>query len=152
MANIQILPFTIQDTEKVYDIQCISYPTYLWEDISTFESIIRHGLSWAAYDNDRMVAYMLCHLSSGPSALNTVEYDDKLPTSLFIHDVAVTPFYRNKGISRLLIEKITEPCNLLSIPESVSFWEKHGFLYKKQTLDQRIVNSYKRGVLWMERK
>ena len=52
-----------------------------------------------------------------------------MPSCLFIHDLCILDSYRKMGLSKLLLEPIknTKYLSLVSVNNSIAFWEKHGF-------------------------
>lgn len=96
---------------------------HLESDIAMFEDIIKQGYSYAAYENGRLVGVVIA---------------EKKHNSMWITEIVVADFCRNKGIGSLLLGKLTEVVERESINcieletqsinyPAVSFYRKKGF-------------------------
>lgn len=115
------------------------YFPLLWEDSEAFVLKLRlfpQGC-FAYLDENIIVGYAFGHPWTSDRIVALGEYITlpEKPDIYYIHDVAVNPKYRAKGIGRALVEKeLTlakelgfEKTMLVSVLNSEMFWEKFGF-------------------------
>jgi GNAT superfamily N-acetyltransferase len=93
---------------------------------------------WIAEVDGQPNGYLLSHpclLDNPPKLDMMIGYIPQNPDCYFIHDIAVNPFFKGKGIGRILCDKaklLAKEYNLtnialISVQNSHPFWEKMGF-------------------------
>ena len=140
MNNFTLRKLTQSDLPTVMHIQQSAYPPALWESSVLFEhklSLFPVGCLGVVKDNI-FCAYLFCHpwKINQYIALNTTTIT--LPAdvdSLYLHDLAVYPSFRNYGIARQMITHCftladslhLKNITLVAVNNSTQFWAKFGF-------------------------
>lgn len=133
---------------KILYLQSLCYPIELQESKETIQAILDNNESYFAYDKDILIGYLLCHYTSKPVKFNEYQLTGDI---LFIHDLAIHPDYRHKKVATNLLQNITKPCMILSLPEAYKFWRKMGFIEVEESLDPEIEESYGYKVILMKK-
>jgi len=132
------------DLEEVIEVQRSAYPGALIESPASFAMKLEVWPSGAlgAFDGRDMIAYLFCHpWTAGEVApLDALELALPEPPSCFyVHDLAVRADRRGQGVGdRLAAEavRIAEArslsCALVAVLDSRPFWERHGFVPKRE--------------------
>lgn len=123
----------------------ILYPPEYWESHESFKKRLDQfpeGCLSCTNDKDEIVGYMFCHPWDDtfvPLDFREFKIPDK-PTCLYIHDVAVIPSWRNKGIAshflfaakEISIKYNYKYIKAISVLDSLSYWINHGFKHVKE--------------------
>ena len=133
-------PMVEADLDKVMDIQFRAYLPEFREKRQVFEEKLHRFPSgcWIAEIDGQPVAYLFSHpwMIDVPPLLDSLIGDiPEKPDCYFIHDLAVDPRFKGKGIGSELFSKAGESaseCNLdkmalVSVQNSRGFWSKFGF-------------------------
>jgi Acetyltransferases len=137
---MKIRKLTLEDLCKIFLIQSKCYSKNFIESIETFKRLIEiypEGCIGAEID-DIPVGYIFTHpwIRSSVVKLNGKELNlPKEPDCMCIHDMAVDPEFRGRGIGKTLFGEALELCkradykmiDLVSVQKSQTFWEKLGF-------------------------
>jgi GNAT superfamily N-acetyltransferase len=133
------------DLAEVIRVQLDAHPATLVEPPEVFAQRIAMFPRGAigAFD-DELTAYLFCHpwtidevamLHHAPTML-----PDR-PTCLYVHDLAVHPSYRGRGLADRLVDEAKKIAADMSLPlaavavnRSERFWERHG-LARRRELD-----------------
>jgi GNAT superfamily N-acetyltransferase len=113
-------------------LQRLVYPRYLWEPVKKIEDLVwdHHTRVWLLHG---LELRGLCHLV-GYMVVMDIAGDAK-----FIHDLAVLPEFRGRGLGKSAVQRVQQrseqshSLHLVSLPESVCFWERQGFQASKPT-------------------
>ena len=127
----------------IFDIQKQVYNETLQENRKVIESILYYKMSYILELDDIPIGYILIHPWSNleiPPHLNTIIPQDIESSCLFIHDLCILEKYRKMGFAKILLESIKNIIyiSLVSVNDSVSFWEKQGFQIAKSQPDISI--------------
>jgi len=138
MLNIR--PMNYSDLDAVMKIQSMAYIPQYCESREVYEDKFAKYPDgcWVAEIDDYVVGYVISHpyLLDSPPKLDAVMDDiPQNPDCYFIHDVAINPEYKGKGIGSALCEKAKSLAKernlpnmaLISVQDSHPFWEKMGF-------------------------
>lgn len=141
--GVEIRPIRDADWPALDRLQRECFPPTAVEAQADLQTIVRHAPDFcflAARDGEP-VAYLLAH----------PWIDDDLPpiqaplpgvppgaTSVFVHDLAVSPSARGRGIARILTHRLLETAgrlglrhgSLLAVQGSRTFWEAFGFVVR----------------------
>jgi GNAT superfamily N-acetyltransferase len=128
-----------EDLPGIMRLQLASYEASLREPASLFEEIIRASPDscFASEHEGAMDGYLLTHpiphgfvnFGGGPPPLSGFE------TELYLHDMCVSPSYRNRGVGRRLFEALNAyleserftKITAVAVQDSEKFWQKCGF-------------------------
>lgn len=127
-----------EDLPGIMQLQARSYDVSLHEPVALFESILTLSPTTcftASYDED-LAGYLLTY----PVPDTYKEFGKQLPavtggeTTLYIHDLCVSPEQRGKGIGRLLYEGVIETLGTIkvkkivavAVQDSAAFWQRCG--------------------------
>lgn len=147
MLNIRLM--TPEDIAAVIAIQATCYGPDAIENESIFRA--RLGVSahsaWVAEDERGVCAYLVAY----PSQLGKVtplgsNFDiPKKPTTLYLHDLAVSQRVAGQGVGSRLVHFGLESgrrlglatSSLVSIQDSGAFWRRHGYTPWNQLNEQQ---------------
>ena len=137
---IDIRPMNNGDLDAVMKIQSMAYVPEYCESREVYEDKFAKFPDgcWIAEMEGHVVGYVISHpyLLSNPPKLDKVMDDiPQNPDCYFMHDVAINPAYKGKGIGSALCEKAKSLARehgllnmaLISVQDSHPFWEKMGF-------------------------
>jgi GNAT superfamily N-acetyltransferase len=124
----------------VMEAQRLSYVSSLHEAEEVFASrrkIFKRGCL-GCFEHDRLLAYVFCHPWVFDSIVplgKKLSFIPESPTCLYIHDLAVIPEARHRGLATELLKAvfaIADGLNLkkyclVAVQGSEEFWIKHGF-------------------------
>jgi len=143
---MDVRPLTSEDLDQVLAIQVMVYPPGLQENAATFRdkfSLKPAGL-FGVFDGDGgLGGYILSHpWRAGrvvPLGLARTVLPEKADC-LYIHDLAVRPSFRGRGIARMLVNRIFEfgdglsfdTYTLVAVQGSEPFWSRFGFRIMKK--------------------
>lgn len=133
-----------EDLPAIHAVQCESYPPSHHETIEVYSSIIKHGISHvvAADENGPVIGYCLVQYlphPSEPPPLNEAATDLSITASrehVFIHDCAVSPAHRSRGIASKLVNEVIEQfrasttassLTLIALEGAGEYWLSKGF-------------------------
>ena len=129
---------TLTDIPSLMRLQQTSYPPWLNEDTSVFDTIIAKGISVENQQPNRVIGYMLVHCITDP-CLPPPSLNGDIPTDdskhIFVHDTVVEPSYRRMGVGSRMFDTVFSECksrgaksvSIVSLPDSIYFWSKQGF-------------------------
>lgn len=137
---MKIRPISGEDLKQVLDIQIEVYPPGLQENAATFEdkfSLKPSGI-FGAFLEDVLCGYILSHPWSADRVVPLGLARTVLPAKadcVYIHDLAVRPSHRGRGIARLLVDRVFEfggslslgTYTLMAVQSSEPFWSRFGF-------------------------
>lgn len=144
-------------------IQAQSYQSGILED----EAVLRSKWQSAPEqnvvcvdDHNTILGYLLNHPwhTDEPPGLHE-SLDAGLPVkSWHLHDLAISPAARGKGVAHLLVQHVMEQVqriavssvSLIAIQGSTSFWSRYGF--EAQTAAAASSDSYGDDAVWMKRQ
>jgi len=142
---LAVRSLTASDLPQVMEVQRSAYVDALLESEASFASKLRLPGSGArgAFDDGTLSGYLFCHpwTVGTPVPLNASDlalpHD---PDCLYIHDLAVRADRRGRGLGdRLVVEALglaersgLRACALVAVQVSRPFWERHGFLARKE--------------------
>lgn len=127
-----------RDAFDVFELQNICYEPSMRERLEVFESILYNGggMSYVATNGDSIVGYLLAHtwrtIERPPDLDAIVDSVCEQVRCVFIHDLAIAPDWRGRGIAKCLFERLASKANgfpivLVSVNDSARFWEGFGF-------------------------
>lgn len=153
-TDLRLRPLTHNDVEACMTIEAASYPPPVCEGADLFRAYLRRHASycWVAVDEPEpliegvVVGYVLCmraRFCDAPVALMTSK--TKSSTSkgkadtLYLHDMAVAPSYRQRGVGRVLqhaVLDLTRVDNLQTVTLTAvcgawDYWARRGFVTVK---------------------
>jgi ribosomal protein S18 acetylase RimI-like enzyme len=128
------------DLTRVQEVQRKAHPSALVEPSEVFARRIYLFPSGAlgAFDLNELAAYLFCHpwtLGEAPPLHDAGIVLPNRPTCMYIHDLAVRPQDRSRGLAERLVtealsiaDKMSLPCALVAVGDSEAFWEGRGFV------------------------
>lgn len=124
----------------VAELQLVAYQPLYHEDQDVLESrlAVGPGLCWGAFEGGKLIAYILSHPwpPASPPAIGTrLEAPAAGLDNWFIHDLAMGPEARGKGVGRALAEAATQAAraaglvrgDLIAVQGAWAFWRKMGY-------------------------
>jgi ribosomal protein S18 acetylase RimI-like enzyme len=149
----------LTDVPSLMRLQRASYPSWLNEDVSVFDTIIAKGRSVVAVENQppyRVVGYMLVHCVTDPDTPPSLNGDIPITDSkhIFVHDAVVEPSFRRMGIGSQMVDAVfarceaigTESVSIVSLPDAIEFWSRHEFAPCTNPVS---ISSYGHGAVYM---
>lgn len=138
--NIQIINATLEDLERITQIQATCYDAEFIEDPRAFATKLMASSEtcWLALSNWQTVGYLVSvpvHLNSLPS-LNALSFQTTAAAdALYLHDLAIHPDFRASGAGRQLIHQFKQQTAqlgyknmlLIAVQDSAAYWQGHGF-------------------------
>lgn len=110
-------------------------------------------------ENHRVLGYLLNHPwdDEEPPGLHETIQTDKAFKSWHLHDLAISPFARGKGVANMLVQHVItqlqtmpiESISLIAVQGSAPFWSRYGFTVQKTPA--AVSASYGEAALWMKR-
>lgn len=106
------------------------------------------------------VGYILSHpwqLGAVPALNTPLGQLPRIPSTFYIHDLALLPAARGSGAAGAIIEKIIGigehfgPLSLVAVNGSVPFWTKFGFMVQDQPALSEKLKSYDNTARYMVR-
>lgn len=141
--EIKVHPLHQRNIDDVLRIQRAAYAENYLEDAESFIAKIDASptTSCAAWNGDDMVAYLIALPLSAHSGIDLNEADVPAvsvshATMMYIHDLAVHPDARGRGLAGHLLQWLADRVidssisewRLVSVQGSQDFWAKHGFV------------------------
>lgn len=163
---IKIQTATLIDLDHILAIQDLCYYAIEPESKLSMASkiVVSPDTCFVAKEYGQIMGYLLSipALLGEPPALDSeTKSVIENPECLYLHDLAVHPDIRGKGVGVLLLnqfmdiarEKGFQYSSLISIQNSVSFWEKQGFypVNPSENLKHKLC-SYGQDAVYMEKK
>ena len=121
-------------------IQDLCYPAEAREQVETLQCHwqVAPGFCFVASENEKVVAYLLAHpwqIRVQPPINRHYTNTGIVTNTIFIHDLALHPAIRGKGVGRVLVQQLFEVAaangyqhfSLISVQGTVGFWAKYGF-------------------------
>ncbi|MDI2091584.1 GNAT family N-acetyltransferase [Commensalibacter oyaizuii] len=161
---MHILPATLNDLEAILQIQDSCYFEIEPESKEAMASkiITSPDTCFIAKDQHSIKGYLLALpsiLGKPPQLHMETQELETNPNCLYLHDMAIDPSARGLGISKLLFQKFINTAHqkrlhhacLISIQNSVSFWQQYGFaVVEPDTYLQSKLESYGDNAVYME--
>jgi N-acetylglutamate synthase-like GNAT family acetyltransferase len=135
-----VYPMEERDLENVLQIQKACYDTAFHEPRSAFLSklVACPHTCWVVRLGTQACAYLVClpiDQNNMPTLHASAWRPAVQPTLLYLHDLAIDPTLRGRGISHLLLDAATAYANdqrlprlgLIAVQDSQRFWRKQGF-------------------------
>lgn len=168
--DLAVRPLRVADLDAVLRLQSTCYgPDYV-EPAEAFASKLRETAPlqtcWGAFD---AAGELLAYAISLPVCADTMpglhasDYRcPPAPTLLYLHDVAVSPAGRGRGLAQGLLAHVQHRAVLLGLPrlgliavqDSAPFWQRLGFapLAAKPSWLQRKLQSFGEAARYLERQ
>ena len=134
-------PMTQKDIPQVYQISLQVHSLY--EDPEIFEE--RRALSKGSYvlEAEKVVGYLISHpyrRDTYPPLNTLIRKIPEDPDTWYIHDLAILPEFRGRGMVRPVLEEVKalawaqgiKELSLVSVYGSEKFWTKMGFRLANQ--------------------
>jgi len=132
------------DLADVWAVQCAAYPPKYHEPQEALASHLDLGPQqcFVVECADRIVGYVFSHPWEGhPPELHRPLSVPAQVDHLFIHDLAVAPTQRGKGIAGMLLQAVQQSLQQLQLPDvrlvavgdAKRFWAGHGFELENHT-------------------
>jgi GNAT superfamily N-acetyltransferase len=128
-----------EDLLGLMNLQKQVYSKDLQEEITVFIQILNvfpEGV-FGVFERDKLAGYLFSHpyLLNQVKPLNSQLYLTNEENCLYLHDMAISPDYRGKGLTKQLFERflLTSEKNgfekqcLVAVQNSAEFWGKFGF-------------------------
>lgn len=153
------------DLDVVLAIQSACYPAALNESVATIRQRHRAApdTAWIATVGDETVAYLFGYRSrlGSITPLGGIFVPADAPDCLYLHDLAVTPAWRGRGIAdQLLAAAHAFACRhalpfvaLVALADASGFWEQHAFRVIRVESAQQLAHlaSYPENCRYMAR-
>jgi GNAT superfamily N-acetyltransferase len=152
--KIQIRPLSKEYLTDVKNISNVCFQDAYREEISVYESIVEvfpDGV-WGAFYDNQLVGYIFFHPYKYPATkpLNSMLVLNGNENCMYLHEIAVLPEYRAHRIPTQLLhnfDKATQTHNianqsLVSVQNSIGFWEKKGFSVVRKIIKGGYKDSY----------
>ena len=147
LQNGTVRPMTRADIPRIMAIQFQCYASCYLESAEAFlHKLVMHQDGCLVLDADGIVAgYIVFH----PARLGWVAPIDFLqdmtlpdPDCMYIHDLAVDPAFRGKGIGGILFGEVVaaaracglDRLSLVAVQDAEVFWERMGFCKERDIL------------------
>ena len=149
---------TREDLEQVFAVQCRAHQPDYHEPLAALASHLEHGdgLCLVAEAAEGLAAYLLAHPWRGaPPALHRPLTGAREPDHLFLHDLAVAPECRGRGLAAVLLEGLIAQAQssrlgeirLVALADAQAFWLAHGW----RAQAQKLAAAYGEGACLMSR-
>ena len=145
LAASQIVEIPDQAWSQIEQIQEVAYRDGLAEDIDILKikAEVSPETCFVCLDDEQVLGYVLAHPweSDHPPCINqdisdreeVVSAEDA--STLYIHDLAISPQARGEGVAQALIENLLEQAqsldinkvSLVAVQGMSGFWSKYGF-------------------------
>lgn len=147
------------DWQAILHIQAESYSEIEPESVHVLQSkwLVSTATCIVAEENQQIIAYCLAHPWDKNSAppLFTALTHCPTATGLFIHDLAISPIARGRGIGRMIFDYLSDYAvknnihffSLVAIQNATHFWKKLGF--QPATLNKSL-HSYGKNPIYMQ--
>lgn len=139
-ATFKVRNLNNEDILGVMSLQKQVYTKDLQEDITFFIQILNvfpEGV-FGVFEGDNLAGYLFSHpyLLNQVKPLNSQLYLTGEENCLYLHDMAISPDYQGKGLTKQLFERflLTAKNNafevqcLVAVQNSYQFWNKLGFV------------------------
>ena len=139
-AHFTVRAVVHENLNEILELQKLSYRKEYWETKETFETMLNvypKGCRVVFVDS-KAVGYLFFHPSL-EGKIQKLNYTSLKLTGkedcMYLHDLSIHPDYRGKGITKFLLNYLNESTKeeglhkqmLISVQDSVLFWEKNGF-------------------------
>lgn len=169
-SDLDVRPLRAADLDAVLRLQSTCYGPDFVEPAEAFASKLRETASlqtcWGAFDE---AGALLAYAISLPVCADTMpglhapDYRcPPAPTLLYLHDVAVSPAGRGRGLAQCLLAQVQQRAvllglarvGLIAVQDSAPFWQRLGFapLPAKPTWLQRKLQSFGTAARYLERQ
>ena len=140
------------DLDAVLAIQSASYPAALNEDAATIRQRFHASpdTTWIISIADEAVAYLFGYRSrlGSITPLGGVFSPADAPDCLYLHDLAVTPTWRGRGIADQLIAAARAFASrqslsfiaLVALENARTYWERHAFATREVASAQQAAH------------
>jgi hypothetical protein len=157
-TTFKVRNLTNDDILEVMSLQRQVYTKNLQEDITVFIQILNVFPSgvFGVFEGDNLAGYLFSHpyLLNQIKPLNSQLYLTGKENCFYLHDMAISPYYQGKGLTKQLFERflLTAKNNvfeiqcLVAVQNSADFWGKFGF---KRITD--VNDSLYSGGIYMQR-
>ncbi len=143
-----------EDLLGVMNLQKQVYSKDLQEEITVFIQILNvfpEGV-FGVFERDKLAGYLFSHpyLLNQSKPLNSQLFLTGTENCLYLHDMAISPNYQGKGLTKQLFERflLTAKNNgfetqcLVAVQNSAIFWGKFGF----KRMDDVNTSGYSNGI------
>lgn len=163
--SLQLRALTPADVGGVLHIQTLCYGAEFSESEAVFARRLQapHHCSWAAQQNEQLVAYLAAYWS-GLGKVTPLEGDfaaQPQASVLYLHDMAVNPAHAGQGLARKLLESALEQASargvrqaaLVAVRGADSYWSRQGFAPAslEDAQQQAHLHSYGEDAVYMVR-
>ncbi len=137
---MRIRPLTSADIGDIHRLEAETYLPALHESDDAFLRLIElyPDGACACFDDEGLCGYAFAAPTKAGTTLALRARLDRIPEdadTFYIHDVAVAPRCRRRGVARLLVERLLalarergfRRSELVSVQGSAAFWRKFGF-------------------------
>ncbi|HYF77656.1 MAG TPA: GNAT family N-acetyltransferase [Symbiobacteriaceae bacterium] len=136
---LHIRRMTQGDVAFVNHVQVDCYSPFMQEDEATIRArfLLAPDTAWVAEDEGGVCAYLVGYRSvvGKVTPLNAVFELPECPDALYLHDLAVAPRGKGRGIGKALVQAACDQAvaeglgyaALVSVQNSKAFWERLGF-------------------------
>ncbi|MFZ6689315.1 GNAT family N-acetyltransferase [Undibacterium sp. SXout11W] len=155
-----------KDLPAVHAVQALAYVAEMVEPLDLLKARLQTSpeTAWVAENKDGIGAYLVAYPSQRGkiSALGS-DFDlSYVPNALYIHDVAVAPRMAGQGVAVALVQQAVS-CALakhlqygclVSVQNSLSFWEKLGFLEDRELSPEQssLLSTYTGAAYYCSKK
>ena len=135
------------DWPAIVSIQSEVYTTVEPETEQVLRSKVRLGKQFCRVITDSsemVVGYCLAHpWDEHPIVLDTIYHEIRDSQLLYIHDLAISPQHKGKGLGQMVVESLISAAKahslnsikIIALRQALSFWEKVNFHSKKVNVD-----------------
>lgn len=125
-------PMRFNDMDPVSELGDQIYDPHYHEPVEAILTRFRAGPCFTWLEEGRVIGYVITHpwdetIPKLGAAIEPVEN----PTLQFLHDLAIHPDFRGRGMAKGIVAHLKSRFNkiaLISVGETRAFWEARGFM------------------------
>lgn len=168
-CTFALRPLSLADLDAILRLQSDCYGADYVEPAAAFEVKLRATMTlrtcWGAFaDRGALLAYAISLpvCADTMPGLHASDYRcPSMPTLLYLHDVAVSPQGRGRGLAQVLLAQVQQRAQqlgltrmgLIAVQDSAPYWQRLGFAPRSSMPAwlQKKLQSFGEAALYLER-